>query len=94
LHRIDRRRNHAAKCVDSFHKWLARHFSKRARKYALRRCADVIICGHTHRPEHIVFPDKKRGQVEYLNCGCWLGQTCSFVTVDEQGVARLHSINL
>lgn len=55
-----------------------------ARRYASGLPIDVIVCGHTHQPQHRVFDltgPAGRG-VEYVNTGAWLERPASFVTVD------------
>lgn len=60
-----------------------------ARAHARELGVDVIVCGHTHRPNHAVFePDGPGGRrVEYVNAGCWVERPASFVTVGASGVA-------
>lgn len=79
--------------VDFFHKQFALSIAKKIKKYAIKRKADVIICGHTHIPLHDVFHDKKGRKIEYFNCGSWLEERCSYVTVDEHGAAELRFID-
>jgi UDP-2,3-diacylglucosamine pyrophosphatase LpxH len=60
----------------------------RAERYASDLAVDVIVCGHTHKPNHQVFDLKGpagRG-VEYFNTGAWLERPASFLTVDARGV--------
>lgn len=94
LQRIDSAKLHVAKWIDGLHGSYARHVAKRACRYAKRRKADVVICGHIHRPGRIVFSSKKNGRaVEYFNCGSWVSNPCSFVAVDQAGSAELKSLS-
>ncbi len=63
-----------------------------ARFYAHEQRADVIVCGHTHRPSHRVFDVAGPGGrgIEYFNTGCWVDRPASFVTVGAGGVALNH----
>ena len=49
---------------------------------------DVIVCGHTHEPGHLVFDVAGPGGrgVEYFNTGSWVERPASFVTVGPRGV--------
>ncbi|MFO0805867.1 MAG: UDP-2,3-diacylglucosamine diphosphatase [Gemmataceae bacterium] len=55
-----------------------------ARKYAARRGCDAVCCGHTH---HAV--EKRNGEVQYFNSGCWTEKPCTYLTVCE-GEVELH----
>lgn len=49
--------------------------------------ADVIIVGHSHVPEAVVWVDEDQKVKTYINCGEWLGKQ-TFVCI-EDGIARL-----
>jgi UDP-2,3-diacylglucosamine pyrophosphatase LpxH len=53
-------------------------------KYAEKKGADFVFCGHTHHVEH-----KKMGAIHYYNSGTMQSEVVSFVTLGEQGV-RIH----
>tara|TARA_A100001515_G_C4550726_1_gene203327 strand:+ start:334 stop:993 length:660 start_codon:yes stop_codon:yes gene_type:complete len=50
---------------------------------------DVLIIGHTHTPEVLIWVDKNENIRTYVNCGDWV-QNCTYVTI-EDGVTRLKS---
>ena len=50
---------------------------------------DVLITGHTHTPEVLIWVDKKENIKTYVNCGDWV-ESCTYVTI-EDGVTRLKS---
>ncbi len=80
-----------AKWLDDFHNNLSFRFANKAKKYAKKHKINIIICGHIHKPLHLTFTDKN-GSIEYFNCGSWVEDTCSFITIDENGKIKLHSI--
>lgn len=84
-------RFNVAKWIDDFYESLALHHAKKASKYAKKRNIDVIICGHTHKPVHLVF-ERKEKDIEYINCGSWVEKVCSFITVDHNGAIELHEV--
>jgi UDP-2,3-diacylglucosamine hydrolase len=49
-----------------------------------QRSADIVVLGHTHRPEHIIRPE---GQ--YLNTGAW-HDARTFACLDERGPVLRH----
>jgi UDP-2,3-diacylglucosamine pyrophosphatase LpxH len=51
--------------------------------------ADVIIVGHSHLPECVIWVDENGNIKTYANVGDWVSHT-SYITVDE-GVLRLKS---
>lgn len=63
----------------------------RATEMAYKRDMDVTICGHTHHPhsQRQHFGLKGQNVVEYLNCGSWTEQPCSFVEIDDTGHCEL-----
>ncbi len=81
-----------SKWLDNFHNSLSVSFAKKAKKYAKKHKFDVIICGHIHKPLHFTFTDKK-GSIEYFNCGSWVEDICSFITISESGEIKLHLVN-
>ena len=52
--------------------------------HARRHKADRIFCGHTHAALH-----KRDHETEYFNCGAWIDEHPTFITVGEEG-ARIH----
>jgi UDP-2,3-diacylglucosamine pyrophosphatase LpxH len=52
--------------------------------HARRQRADRIFCGHTHAALH-----KHEASTDYYNCGAWIDQRPTYITVGEQGV-RIH----
>ena len=50
---------------------------------------DVIIMGHTHHPEAIIWVDNKQTIKTYVNCGDWVSHQ-SWVSI-KNGVVRLKS---
>ena len=48
---------------------------------------DVIILGHTHIPEAVIWVNEREEIKTYINCGDWVSHT-SYVLIDD-GVARL-----
>ena len=91
--KIDQKKLHIAKWIDDFHNRLSHNIAKKAIKYAKKHHIDVIICGHTHKPAHIIdYDEKRRRTVEYFNCGDWTNGICSFITISEDGKAELHLV--
>jgi UDP-2,3-diacylglucosamine pyrophosphatase LpxH len=60
-------------------------------EYARAKCADVVICGHTHLAEAL--PEPAPDRPAYYNTGCWTDHHCHFVTVAE-GVVSLEEIDV
>ena len=54
--------------------------------HARHRHAARIFCGHTHAALHQ--PDHEHG-VDYYNCGAWIDERPTYITVGEDGV-RIH----
>ncbi len=50
---------------------------------------DVIIMGHSHHPEAIIWVDNKQSIKTYVNCGDWVAHQ-TWVSI-EDGVVRLKS---
>ena len=55
-----------------------------AARYARKKGADVVFCGHTHHAEH-----KKIGEINYYNSGTMQSDIGSCITIGEHGV-RIH----
>jgi UDP-2,3-diacylglucosamine pyrophosphatase LpxH len=68
---------------------LSEQVASGARGFAAEHEVDVIVCGHTHRPRHLVFDAAVQGgrRIEYVNTGCWVDGPASFVTIGATGVA-------
>lgn len=63
----------------------------RASRFAMRRSADVVFCGHTHEPTHRRFKHPgSGGDVDYYNAGSWVGRPSSYLAVDIDGVRIEH----
>lgn len=64
----------------------------RAARFARRRAADVVVCGHTHEPVHRRFQGtaESPAPVDYYNAGSWVGRPTSFLAVDHRGVRIEH----
>lgn len=63
----------------------------RASRFAMRRAADVVFCGHTHEPVHRRFKHPGSGcDIDYYNAGSWVGRPSSFLAVDPGGVRIEH----
>lgn len=90
---MDPQKLHISGWIEQFRVKLSGHFAKRARKFAKKHGVSSIICGHTHRPDHIAFLSEKDGHIEYLNCGSWTEKECSLVTIDESGQAKLCCVS-
>lgn len=61
------------------------------RKKKRKKKNHIIICGHTHFPDHEIVTHEDGSQVEYFNCGG--PGNLAFVTVDENGNGKLHLVN-
>ena len=55
-----------------------------AARYAEKKGADLVFCGHTHHAEH-----KKIGAINYYNSGTMQSDVVTCVTLSEKGV-RIH----
>jgi UDP-2,3-diacylglucosamine pyrophosphatase LpxH len=92
LQRIDSRKRHLTRMIDTFHtKWfrLTEIVAQEALKFARKEGIDVIICGHTHEgmQRSLSFDGHT---IEYWNSGDWTGLNCSFLTLDINGIVKLH----
>ena len=76
------------------------YISRKIKKRKLKRIwdlldansdVDVIILGHTHIPEAVIWVNEKEEIKTYINCGDWVSHT-SYVMIDN-GVARLKEWN-
>ncbi len=66
---------------------LGEQVAVRASRFAMRRAADVVVCGHTHEPVHRRFERPGcGGAVDYYNAGSWVARPASFLAVDADGV--------
>jgi len=90
---MDPQKLHVSGWIERFRVKLSGHFARRARKFAKKYGVNSIICGHTHKPDHIAFLSEKDGRIEYLNCGSWTDRVCSFVAIDESGQAKLCCVS-
>ena len=76
--------------MNDFHIRFSEKIALKVRKYAIRHGYDTIICGHTHVPLYCLFEDKGK-EIQYFNCGGWIGTLHTYLTIDHQGVVQLHS---
>lgn len=76
------------------------YISRKIKKRKLKRIwdlldansdVDVIILGHTHIPEAVIWVNEKEEIKTYINCGDWISHT-SYIIIDN-GVARLKEWN-
>src|SRR3989338_1468900 len=74
-------------CLESFHNGFSERVAQNAYKYAKHRGIKLIVCGHTHVPMRF-----RQKTVEYINCGAWVDDICSFVTIDEDCKTELHHV--
>lgn len=75
------------KLMDKFHTHWERLDSKVAAgalRFGTRSASQFVFCGHTHQATHVV-----KGNVEYWNCGSWVGEFGTYITLGEDGV-KLH----
>ncbi len=89
---------------DGVHKFFSNLIDKRAIKHtkAINRkrkkegnenAIDVTICGHTHKPVHVISYDKNGKEVHhYVNSGGWVDGLCSYVAIDKNGKVKLDSL--
>lgn len=54
--------------------------------YGKLRGAKYVFCGHTHKAM-----EKTRFGVKYYNSGCWTDASCSYITIDENGI-KIHKV--
>lgn len=55
--------------------------SRGAMKFAGKKKAEYVFCGHTHKPL------KKESQgIKYYNSGCWTDNPCAYITIDEKDI--------
>jgi UDP-2,3-diacylglucosamine pyrophosphatase LpxH len=83
-HTIARKAKHGSKtfvrCV--------RKVEEGAIAYAMKKCCDIVCCGHTHHATMINAPS-----ITYVNCGCWTEVPCTYLTVSD-GVVQLRTLDL
>jgi UDP-2,3-diacylglucosamine pyrophosphatase LpxH len=76
--------------LDKFHTHYGRLTKKVAEGafyVAVEEQADYVFCGHTHDAYH-----EHRDGVEYWNSGCWVGDTATFLALDENFDVRLEQV--
>jgi UDP-2,3-diacylglucosamine pyrophosphatase LpxH len=70
---------------------IGQEVATRAARFARRRAADAIVCGHTHEPLHLRFPCPADGPtIDYYNAGAWASRPSTFLAVDPAGVRLQH----
>jgi UDP-2,3-diacylglucosamine pyrophosphatase LpxH len=62
-----------------------------AMNYARARCADFVVCGHTHHAE--APPSEFHASPAYFNTGSWTDHHCHYLTFDN-GFARLDDLEM
>jgi UDP-2,3-diacylglucosamine pyrophosphatase LpxH len=85
LQKIDSRNKRFARYLDRLNtRWLrlSAQVAEGALSYAKTGKAERIFCGHTHVPMQT-----RRDGVEYYNSGAWVDLRCTYVTVNQEGVA-------
>ncbi len=84
IQKMDARRKTFSRYLDALNtRWLrlSDKVARGAIAFANHYGADHVFCGHTHVPM-----SAERHGVQYFNCGSWIGEQCSYITVDEDGV--------
>lgn len=84
LQKLDFRGKRLTRSLDGWNMRFLRLSSKvcaGALAYARRRGAARVFCGHTH-----VALQAERDGVHYFNCGAWVSEHATFITVSEEGV--------
>jgi UDP-2,3-diacylglucosamine pyrophosphatase LpxH len=90
LQKLDSRNKRLARYLDRLNtRWLrlSAQVAQGALSYAKPGKAERIFCGHTHVPLHM-----ERHGVEYYNSGAWVDRRCTYITIDQEGVA-IHEYN-
>src|SRR5215472_3548607 len=85
LQKIDSKSKRFARYLDRLNtRWLrlSAQVASGALSYAKTGKAERIFCGHTHVPLEM-----ERDGVEYYNSGAWVGERCTYVAIDPEGVA-------
>jgi UDP-2,3-diacylglucosamine pyrophosphatase LpxH len=85
LQKIDSRNKRFARYLDRLNtRWLrlSAQVAEGALSYAKTGKAERIFCGHTHVPMQT-----RRDGVEYFNSGAWVDLRCTYVSVNQEGVA-------
>jgi UDP-2,3-diacylglucosamine pyrophosphatase LpxH len=84
LQKIEPERSRLTRALDRLNtSWLrlSPKVASGALAYAKLRGADRILCGHTHLPMHA-----ERDGISYHNAGCWIHNSATYITVNEEGV--------
>ena len=85
LQKMDSRNKRFARCLDRLNtRWLrlSEQVAHGALSYAKTGKAERIFCGHTNAAL-----SRERDGVEYYNSGGWVDQRCTYVAIDQEGVA-------
>ncbi len=88
IQKMDARRKTLSRYLDRLNtRWLrlSDKVARGAIAFASHEGADQVFCGHTHVPM-----SEERDGVRYFNSGSWIGEQCSYVTVDESGTEIHH----
>lgn len=85
LQRFDSKNKRISRFLDRLNtRWLrlSDKVSDGALSYAKTGGAERVFCGHTH-----VALEREHEGVHYFNSGSWVDPKCTYITVDQQGVA-------
>lgn len=88
IQKLDARRKRLSRYLDRLNtRWLrlSDKVARGAIAFANHEGADHVFCGHTHMPM-----SAERDGVRYFNSGSWIGEQCSYITVDESGTEIHH----
>jgi UDP-2,3-diacylglucosamine pyrophosphatase LpxH len=66
---------------------LARKVADGAVEYGRHKKADVVICGHTHKADEYLYPEKN---MIYYNSGCWTDIPSSYLLIQESGEVEIR----
>lgn len=70
-----------SKWLDNRHQEFSNGILKSLKEWARRLKIKRLVYGHTHIPLH-----EKDGALEFVNCGNWVTDTCSFVVEDDDKI--------
>jgi len=87
LQKLDRKGKRFTRSLDGWNtRWLrlSRKVSAGALAHARRRRAARVFCGHTHVARQV-----EHEGIQYFNCGSWVSEQATYITVSEEGV-RIH----
>jgi UDP-2,3-diacylglucosamine pyrophosphatase LpxH len=95
LKKIDPKQRHVGGLINWLHRACLSHdFANKAIKWAKRHGIDLIVCGHVHYAQKIIRILPKGRVIEYFNSSDWVSEICSFITLEKNGVAELHHVEV